>query len=543
MVLSPRSRTGTELLQNRFKVSYNHKLGAGSFARVYKGLDTHTNRQVAVKMYDLERHGEFGVEEAISCMRPSIEVMQSICRDAANLGRCLSADTLTASPKAPSHRSSFIASFIEEDVARSIEGTIEEARTVASHLDFAQCFVKMLGHSQDVAGHPGVDIESEKLFVITELGERSLADCLEGHYEHSTSFSPDELRRLQWDLVSIVCALHAVGFVHLDIKPCNIVRIGTVWKLIDFDGAVKTHTKVKLGRIIFTPWYMAPEIAAAFDPRCPSLNKRGEIQVSRLMDVWSAGLCALEAVFLQPILHPWYDEWLRSTGDEGKFMQWLSDYAQPLMDESMCTATCNIHPDMSMLLRRMLTKDPCQRACIAECLVHPWFNSIRNFTWKAADDVMRKAQQKKERREDFMVPRLSPLRVTYGSQNIAQAPSPTHIALLSPKQRVQPIPRPSAQPSPRQSAQLSPRQNTQLSPRLSAQLSPRLSAQLSPQPSAQLSPRLSAQLSPQPSAQLSPRQSVMSWWMSPRQSAQSLASPSRQSSSGKSSPSRLCVSM
>mmetsp|Transcript_25000 Transcript_25000/g.83476 ORF Transcript_25000/g.83476 Transcript_25000/m.83476 type:complete len:154 (+) Transcript_25000:97-558(+) len=43
--------SGQELLAGRFKVSYDHMLGEGSFSRVYKGLDRTCNREVAVKIY------------------------------------------------------------------------------------------------------------------------------------------------------------------------------------------------------------------------------------------------------------------------------------------------------------------------------------------------------------------------------------------------------------------------------------------------------------------------------------------------------------
>jgi len=168
--------------------------------------------------------------------------------------------------------------------------------------------------------------------------------------------------------------------------------------------------------MITSPWYMAPEIAAALSPaREASSEARDEVLVSRLMDVWSAGMCALEAVFLQPVLRPWYVEWMTSTGNEGKFLQWLGDYTQPVMDDSMCKATGSISSEMSMLLQRMLAKDPSDRACIAECLVHSWFKPIRNCMWRAADNVMRKDELKlPERKEECWSPRLSPLRVPYG---------------------------------------------------------------------------------------------------------------------------------
>merc|ERR1712032_139729 len=34
----------------------------------------------------------------------------------------------------------------------------------------------------------------------------------------------------------------------------------------------------------------------------------------------------------------------------------------------------------------MLAKDSAERFCIAECLVHPWFESIRSTMWRRMDE-------------------------------------------------------------------------------------------------------------------------------------------------------------
>merc|ERR1712176_1433602 len=85
------------------------------------------------------------------------------------------------------------------------------------------------------------------------------------------------------------------------------------WKLIDLDGAVHTSNSVPLNKVTFTPHYMPPELARAL------LEKREELVTSRLMDVWSVGLCAMEAIFLQPVLAPFYEEWKKETGTDSKF--------------------------------------------------------------------------------------------------------------------------------------------------------------------------------------------------------------------------------
>lgn len=357
------------MLQARYKVSYSHMLGEGSFARVFKGLDIVENKVVAVKVYRcVPDAGDFAhVHETFTQL---VEAMLTLAGGLPDLDGALACDESGTGRK--SSRSSFTPSLIEDDAAR-FHGTRDEAQKIVSSMDLTNCFVHLIGYSTDVSGRPGLDIDSEKFFVATELGEESLADKLARHACAGTVLAVEELRSLQWSLVSIVCGLHARGFVHLDIKPCNVMQFGEMWKLIDFDGAVKTHSAVDQERCFVTPWYLAPEIA-----RC----KTQHVTVSRLMDVWSVGMCALEAVFLQPILRPWYEEWRASTGDDNKFFLWLGDYdTPPIMEGEMREAMADIDGDMSELLQGMLAKNPCNRLCIAECLVHPWFDRIRSRMW------------------------------------------------------------------------------------------------------------------------------------------------------------------
>merc|ERR1712050_613201 len=93
------------------------------------------------------------------------------------------------------------------------------------------------------------------------------------------------------------CALHGVNFVHLDIKPSNIVSFGGMWKLIDLDSIVPARSKQNLDEITCTASYVAPELAGIVT----DANSH-EAEVSRFVDVWSVGLCALETVILRPVL-------------------------------------------------------------------------------------------------------------------------------------------------------------------------------------------------------------------------------------------------
>mmetsp|Transcript_125848 Transcript_125848/g.361904 ORF Transcript_125848/g.361904 Transcript_125848/m.361904 type:complete len:215 (-) Transcript_125848:120-764(-) len=166
----------------------------------------------------------------------------------------------------------------------------------------------------------------------------------------------------------------------MDIKPMNIVRaLGeggredgarVEWKLIDLDGALPASDEIHTGsnKFCFTPLYMPPELARTV------LDIKATIKASRLMDVWSVGMCVMQAIFGMPALQPWYDEWLDDTGSEVKFLAWLGDYdTEPIVHGDMERHLRSIEPRLNTLLKKMLRKDPDQRFCSARCLMHNAF--------------------------------------------------------------------------------------------------------------------------------------------------------------------------
>merc|ERR1719265_1676015 len=137
--------------------------------------------------------------------------------------------------------------------------------------------------------------------------------------EDGKTLTNDELRQIQWSMVLMVTGLHRQGYVHMDIKPSNIMRFkdnrargSDMWKLIDLDGAMKSGELVNPRDCVCTPLYMPPELAAGYSTKHNPRNSRQKnCRLSRLMDVWSLGMCALEGIFLTPVLEPWLEEWGR----------------------------------------------------------------------------------------------------------------------------------------------------------------------------------------------------------------------------------------
>ncbi|CAE7773143.1 CPK34 [Symbiodinium pilosum] len=180
-------------------------------------------------------------------------------------------------------------------------------------IDFSSCFVSVISYSKDEDDNPGLDAESESLFIVFELGGESLEDRLARYSEEGRKLSADEHRSLQWALVSIVFGLHTFGYVHLDIKPANIVSFDMPdkkeqWKLIDLDGALCSGKPAPLKDCVTTLQYLSPELAGTFlSMQVCSRDQFGRarrgkeemdnqpVKLSRLMDIWSVGMCAMEA--------------------------------------------------------------------------------------------------------------------------------------------------------------------------------------------------------------------------------------------------------
>ncbi|CAE7903867.1 CPK34 [Symbiodinium microadriaticum] len=410
-----------ELLQDRFKISRDHVLGEGSYAVVYKGLDRKGLKNVAVKLYkEID-------EDATRSFKKSIDVLLGIqtgMRSSSKTAPSEDGRSDVSDTEPPdeidtgwAENSTDWAEFATRSFDPSIVEIPSHVRRRSSRgelirkIDFSSCFVSVVSYSKDEDDNPGLDAESESLFIVFELGGESLEDRLVRYADEGRKLSADEHRSLQWALVSIVFGLHTLGYVHLDIKPANIVSFDMPdkkeqWKLIDLDGALNSGKPAMLKDCVTTLQYLSPELAGTFlSMKVCARDKFGRarrgreetdnqlIKLSRLMDVWSVGMCAMEAIFLVPILMPWYDEWLRETGTEEKFLNWLADYhSDPIITGDLRDALREIDEDMCNFLEGMLQKDPSKRFSIIECINHTWFEKMRHSHLEDLAGILEKSE-------------------------------------------------------------------------------------------------------------------------------------------------------
>lgn len=264
------------------------------------------------------------------------------------------------------------------------------ASFIVSQMEFKHSFVDLLDHSRDSTGKPGLDAESGLYFIVQEMGEVTLRDEILGYVTEGRNVPLSELRKLQWDLVSIVCSLHSQGLVNLDIAPGNIMKYRTKdgqaqWRLIDFDGSVQPEVGMSRLEVPIVPEYMPPEFASQY------LQARREpckLKALRNMDVWSAGLCGMEPILLKPVLGGQYHELRARTGSDTRFLAWLSSdgLSEAVMSTEIHDEVKELDEDMCDLLEGMLLKDHTRRFSITHCLTHRFFMPFQRLILEASWD-------------------------------------------------------------------------------------------------------------------------------------------------------------
>ncbi|EFJ41287.1 hypothetical protein VOLCADRAFT_84165 [Volvox carteri f. nagariensis] len=199
------------------------------------------------------------------------------------------------------------------------------------------------GHNLVVSLHQVFEDE-KNVHLVMDLCQGDLYELL-----RECKYLPEEKAApLMMLAIRAVQYCHAMGVVHRDIKPENFLLATrndlSHIKLTDFGLSTFYQEGQIFNELLGSPYYIAPEVIR---------QKYG-----KEADVWSCG------VMLYIILcgeAPFFGE-----GDEGIFKSIM----KAKLDFSF-EPWPSLSRDVKMLLRRMLVKDPRERATLEEVLAHP----------------------------------------------------------------------------------------------------------------------------------------------------------------------------
>jgi len=144
-----------------------------------------------------------------------------------------------------------------------------------------------LSHPHIVPIHQVVDEGGLVCFVMGFVDGESLG----GRLKRRTKLPVEEVRRIMKETADALGLAHAMGIIHRDIKPDNILLEGTRRRVMVTDfGIAKALSEVGPGSLtgtgvaIGTPHYMSPEQAA------------GEREIDARSDLYALGVVAYEAM-------------------------------------------------------------------------------------------------------------------------------------------------------------------------------------------------------------------------------------------------------
>ncbi|CAK0802639.1 unnamed protein product, partial [Prorocentrum cordatum] len=240
-------------------------------------------------------------------------------------------------------------------------------------------FLQLIDYSKDSAGKPGPDPSDGEMYVVTEVAECSLKDYIEQRRESQATMSKDNVRAMARAMMMVAAGLHAKGFVHLDLKPANLMLFSGVLKLIDVDGCIRIGTRV-FGE--------------------PTTSHAWSLTLLMSAPAHSAEVPELVVVTCEPILKLAFVRFLRRGQFKGEasmlFMEWLGSITKVPLPKSV---ECFDDDLLSLLVDCLLVADPAKRRTLAESLSHPFVRLSRQSTRPLMFAVGVPVQRRRERRE------------------------------------------------------------------------------------------------------------------------------------------------
>jgi len=264
-----------------------------------------------------------------------------------------------------------------EDLQKPLEQYVDQTlwHEQLSNMKMSRLFMTLIDYSTDSRGHPGVDKDDGILYVITEIGQYSLKDYLVLRRDQARPLPERYVRSVTEAIILVMAGLHAKGYVHVDLKPENLMMFDGRLKLIDLDGCVKSGTSVSVqdSSISFSPCYCAPEWA-----RFLIKDSHSRILVMPHLDVWSVGMTLCELVTLDAVFKPMFANFVRNAQTHREagflFMDWLSSLKSVCLPPSIAKFDTEFN---DLLMSWLLVCDVGKRKSLAQCLSSPYLKAAR----------------------------------------------------------------------------------------------------------------------------------------------------------------------
>jgi serine/threonine-protein kinase 11 len=223
------------------------------------------------------------------------------------------------------------------ELARSDNGMAQLEREIR--------LMRMFVHPNILRLHEVLHVRScDEVFLVLEYADKgSLGAVIErGHQlSHSDIFS------ILKQVVGAIKHLHDAGYVHQDIKPCNILLDLTGRAILGDFGV--GHSFQSAGMVVGTPAYQAPEAlddSYASDEEAPDVPQKE--------DIWALGVTLYQLLFRRlPFLGSSLFEIVNTIREQPLVVP-------PGTDDAV-----------ERLLRGMLMVDPTDRLAIEDVLAHP----------------------------------------------------------------------------------------------------------------------------------------------------------------------------
>eukprot|EP00002_Diphylleia_rotans_P018798 TRINITY_DN3639_c0_g1_i1.p1 TRINITY_DN3639_c0_g1~~TRINITY_DN3639_c0_g1_i1.p1 ORF type:complete len:362 (-),score=67.91 TRINITY_DN3639_c0_g1_i1:233-1318(-) len=199
----------------------------------------------------------------------------------------------------------------------------------------------------------------EKLYLFVDYVAGGPIIRAEGCYE---PIQPALARHFYHQLVSALDYIHKNGFVHMDVKPENLlVGEGGKIKLIDF-GVSTTYEQntPKVFQLNGTPAFLCPEIISCVPTVGPSI------------DVWASGICLYMMLLGK---HPF------EAPTVGSMYRLISSTQPAPTPEELPD------PILRSLFGRVFEKDPSKRISASELLENEYFDGY-SVGWQVPDQLL-----------------------------------------------------------------------------------------------------------------------------------------------------------